>query len=72
MIATLNLKGRDVLSTSFNDIFNSRSLKDFVRYSPIIDPSRNKHFCQDAFEMCWMLAKAEHLFKVIKSNIKSY
>lgn len=65
MIATLNLKGRDVLS-SMNDLFNERTLQEFVRHSPFIDHAREKYFCQNAFELSWLLAKAQHLYKVIK------
>ncbi len=70
MLASLNLKGRDLLG-SVADIFNSRSLKEFVRHTLVLDPNRDKAFCQDAFELCWTVAKAQYLYKVIKANIKN-
>lgn len=46
MIANLNLKGRDLFQ-SMNDLFNQkgRSLKDFIKHSPLIDAKRDKYFC---------------------------
>jgi hypothetical protein len=71
MIANLNLKGRDLLRP-ISELFNQkgRSLKEFVRHSLIIDNSRGKHFCQDAFELGWMIQKASFLYKFIKQSIK--
>ena len=68
MIGTLNLKGRELLSP-LAEIFNSRTFKDFVRHSLIIDLKREKFLCQDALELCWSLSKATFLYKVIKSTI---
>lgn len=57
MVATLNIKGRDLLG-QVPDIFNSRPLKDYVIHTLILDASREKFLCQDAFELCWTVAKA--------------
>lgn len=70
MIVTLNLKGRDLLS-NLADLFNKLPLKEFVKHSLSIDPKRPKHLCQDAFDLCWTLAKAQFLYKILKSSIKN-
>ncbi len=70
LISTLNLKGRDLFG-SIADIFNKLSLKDFVKHNLSIDPKRPKNLCQDAFDICWTVAKAQFLYKMLKSSIKN-
>ncbi len=70
LIGTLNLKGRDLLG-SISEIFNRLSLKDFIKHTLTIDLKRPKILCQDSFDLCWILAKAHFLYKMLKSNIKN-
>ena len=73
MIAMLNIKGRDLFSPSMADLYHQKhSLSDFIKQSPLIDPNiTTKVLCQDAFEMCWTLAKAQYIYRAVKQNMKN-
>ncbi|CDW91252.1 hexosaminidase d [Stylonychia lemnae] len=65
----LNLKGKYIIQ-GINELIQSKSLDEFYKFSPYIDTKKQKHFCHDAFEICWNLTKAIQLLKLSKKSIK--
>ena len=40
--------------------------REFLEISPFMDDKKPKQFCQDSFEICWIIAKAYASFKAAK------
>ena len=70
MVANLNIKGKELLNGYEQILVNSKSLEEFMEYSIFIDKSRERFFCQDAFELCLNIEKGYFLYKLAKKNLK--
>jgi hypothetical protein len=74
MVDALHIQPKKLLQ-DVEVLYRSCTLKKFVRESPWLQGSKRKaklNFCNDAFEIAWILNKAHYLLNQVEITMKDW